>query len=76
MTTIAEHKLNVIRQVDELTEESLIEVEKLITQLKENQATKVLKKHRQPPASIAGKAKIVGDIISPCCDIEDFECLK
>ncbi len=37
MTTIAEHKLNVIRQVDELTEESLIKVEKLITQLKANQ---------------------------------------
>jgi hypothetical protein len=35
--TIAEHKLNVIRQVDELTEESLIEVEKLISQLKLNQ---------------------------------------
>ncbi len=35
MTTLAEHKLNVIRQVDELTEESLIEVEKLIAQLKE-----------------------------------------
>jgi len=37
MTTIAEHKLNVIRQVNELTEESLIEVEKLIAQLKLNQ---------------------------------------
>ncbi len=33
MTTIAEHKLNIIRQVDELTEESLIEVEKLIARL-------------------------------------------
>jgi hypothetical protein len=76
MTTIAEHKLYLFRQIDELTEESLIEVEKLIAQLKANQAIKKLKKRRQPPASIAGKAKIVGDIISPCCDIEDFECLK
>jgi hypothetical protein len=31
---IAEHKLNLFRQIDELPEESLIEVEKLITQLK------------------------------------------
>ncbi len=71
MTTIAEHKLNVIRQVDKLTEESLIEVEKLIAQLKANQATKVLKKRRQPPASIAGKAKIVGDLIEPCFELKE-----
>ena len=31
---IAEHKLNLFRQIDELSEESLIEVEKLIAQLK------------------------------------------
>ena len=71
MTTIAEHKLNVIHQIDELTEESLIEVEKLIAQLKENQAINVLKKRRQPPASIAGKAKIVGDLIEPCFKIKE-----
>jgi len=71
MTTIAEHKLNVIRQVDELTEESLIEVEKLIAQLKENQAIKVLKKRRQPPESIAGKMKILGDIIEPCFETRE-----
>ena len=39
--TIAEHKLNVIRQIDELTEESLIEVEKLIEKLKANQNQKI-----------------------------------
>lgn len=71
MTTIAEHKLNVIRQVDELTEESLIEVEKLIAQLKANQATKVLKKRRLPPESIAGKAKILGDLIEPCFELKE-----
>jgi hypothetical protein len=31
---IAEYKLNLFRQIDELPEESLIEVEKLIAQLK------------------------------------------
>ena len=33
-------------------------------------------KRRQPPVSIAGKGKIIGDLIEPCVDIEDFECLK
>ncbi len=31
---------------------------------------------RQPPASIAGKAQILGDLIEPCVAAEDFECLK
>jgi hypothetical protein len=33
-------------------------------------------KRRQPPVSIAGKGKIIGDLTEPCVDIEDFECLK
>lgn len=33
-------------------------------------------KRRQPPVSIAGKGKIIGDLIESCVDIEDFECLK
>ncbi|SJM94943.1 type II toxin-antitoxin system VapB family antitoxin [Crenothrix polyspora] len=33
-------------------------------------------KRRQPPLSIAGKGKIIGDLIAPCVDIGDFECLK
>jgi hypothetical protein len=41
----------------------------------ENKET-LSKKRRQPPESIAGKAKIMGDLTEPCCDIEDFECLK
>jgi hypothetical protein len=31
---------------------------------------------RQPPVSIAGKAKTISDIISPMTDEEDWECLK
>jgi len=38
---IAEHKLNLFRQIDELPEESLIELEKLIAQLRVN---------KKPPA--------------------------
>ena len=75
--TIAEHKLSLIHQLDELSEEALIEVEKLIAKLKVKPiTTPVLKKRRQPPKSIAGKAKIMGDLIAPCFDSEDFECLK
>lgn len=33
-------------------------------------------KRRQPPVFIAGKSKIIGDLIESCVDIEDFECLK
>jgi hypothetical protein len=37
---IAEHKLDLFRQIDTLSEESLIEVEKLIAQLKVQQPKK------------------------------------
>lgn len=33
---IAEHKLNLIRQIDELPEESLLSLEKIISQLRMN----------------------------------------
>ncbi|MDO9046952.1 MAG: DUF2281 domain-containing protein [Methylobacter sp.] len=36
---IAEHKLNLIRQIDGLPEESLIELEKLISKLRVNKKT-------------------------------------
>lgn len=34
------------------------------------------KKRRTAPASIAGKGKTLGDIVSPIVDEEDWECLK
>jgi len=37
---IAEHKLNLIRQIDELPEESLIELEKIVSQLLSNKKPK------------------------------------
>jgi len=33
------------------------------------------KKRRTPPASIAGKGKILGDIVSPIVNEEEWECL-
>ena len=38
---IAEHKLDLFRQIDELSEESLIELEKIIEKLKFNQNAKI-----------------------------------
>lgn len=35
--TIAEHKLNIVHHLDELSEESLLELEKIIEQLKVKQ---------------------------------------
>ncbi|BAY40805.1 hypothetical protein NIES2111_51950 [Nostoc sp. NIES-2111] len=34
------------------------------------------KKRLSAPASIAGKGKTLGDIVSPIVDEEDWECLK
>ncbi|MEO1186704.1 MAG: hypothetical protein AAFX46_19380, partial [Cyanobacteria bacterium J06636_27] len=31
---------------------------------------------RTPPSSIAGKGKILGDLISPIVEQEDWKCLK
>ncbi len=31
---------------------------------------------RTPPASVAGKGKTLGDIISPIVDQDDWDCLK
>jgi hypothetical protein len=32
--------------------------------------------HRIPAAAIAGRARILGDLISPVVDEQDWECLK
>lgn len=47
----------------------------IVTVLEENPPTKAIKR-RVPPASIAGKGKTIGDIISPIVDEQDWECLK
>ncbi len=33
-------------------------------------------KRRSPPAALAGKVDIFGDVVSPIVDEEDWECLK
>jgi len=34
------------------------------------------KKKRTPPASLAGKGKLLGDIVGPIVSEEEWECLK
>ena len=42
--------------------------------LEENAAPQF--KRRSPPASISGKGKTFGDIVSPIVEEKDWECLK
>jgi hypothetical protein len=45
----------------------------IVTVLEEKQPSV---KRRTPAASIAGKAEVLGDIVSPIAPEEDWECLK
>ncbi|MEA5593425.1 hypothetical protein [Rivularia sp. UHCC 0363] len=48
----------------------------IVTILPEHIANATPVKRRVPPASMAGKVKILGDIVSPIVDEEDWQCLK
>ena len=48
----------------------------IVTVLVENVRNVAPIKRRIPPASMAGKVKILGDIVSPIVDQEDWQCLK
>lgn len=60
-------------QVHWLNEQPNIESARVIVTIMEELKPRI---QRHPPASIAGKAKTIGDIISPITDEEDWECLK
>lgn len=47
----------------------------IVTILEENTPSTAVKR-RSPPPEMAGKVKILGDIVSPIVDEEDWECLK
>lgn len=64
-------------QVTWLTDQPQVSSARIIvTVLPEDTQDKVLLKRRIPPAAMAGKVRILGDIISPIVDEEDWECLK
>ena len=48
----------------------------IVTILSEDTSIGVPIKCRIPPVALAGKVKIIGDIVSPIVDEEDWECLK
>lgn len=67
--------------IDNLPEEQLDELYQLIknfTASKNNllEEKTSLFKRRFPVENMVGKAKILGDIVSPIVDEEDWECLK
>jgi hypothetical protein len=55
---------------------SLAEKQKINQLIEDFLIKKCVIKRRQPPASISGKGKIIGDLIEPSVAIEDIECLK
>jgi len=61
-------------QVKWLDEQPTVQSARLIVTVLEETVLTV--KRRHPPASIAGKGKTLGDIVSPIVDEEDWECLK
>lgn len=61
-------------QVKWLGEQPTVQSARLIVTVLEETVLPV--KRRFPPASIAGKGKTLGDIVSPIVDEEDWECLK
>ncbi len=64
-------------QVTWLTEQPQVSSARIIiTVLSEDAHNTVPLKRRIPPAAMAGKVKILGDIISPIVNEEDWECLK
>jgi hypothetical protein len=61
-------------QVKWLGEKPSVDSARLIVTVLEEKTTPV--KRRTFPTDMAGKVEILGDIISPIVDEEDWECLK
>jgi hypothetical protein len=61
-------------QVKWLGEKPSVESARLIVTVLEESAAPV--KRRMFPTDMAGQVKILGDIVSPIVDEEDWECLK
>jgi hypothetical protein len=62
-------------QVKWLDEKPSVQSARLIVTVLEEKGLPTVKR-RFPPASITGKGKTLGDIVSPLVDEEDWECLK
>ncbi|MGB3291466.1 MAG: hypothetical protein WBB01_00575 [Phormidesmis sp.] len=63
-------------QVKWLFERPEVSSARIIVTVLEEKSEKRRVKHRTPPAALAGKVKILGDIVGPIVDEDDWECLK
>ena len=64
-------------QITWLTEKPQVSSARIIvTVLPEDTQNTISLKRRIPPTAMAGKVKILSDIVSPIVDAEDWECLK
>ncbi|BAZ10196.1 hypothetical protein NIES4071_20100 [Calothrix sp. NIES-4071] len=61
-------------QVRWLTDEPQVSSARVIVTILEDNTPQV--RRRVPPASIAGKGRTLGDLVSPMIEEEDWECLK
>lgn len=61
-------------QVKWLTDEPQVSSARVIVTILEDTALPI--RRRTPPASIAGKGRTVGDLVSPVIEEQDWECLK
>jgi hypothetical protein len=63
-------------QITWLSDEPQIKSARLIITVLEETPPSTQTHKRTTPSHLAGKVKILGDIVSPIVDEEDWECLK
>jgi hypothetical protein len=63
-------------QVTWLTEQPSAQSARLIVTVIEENTVPLLKKRRIFPVDMVGKVEILGDVVSPIVEDEDWECLK
>jgi len=63
-------------QVKWLAEAPAVQSARVIVTILEEHPSSIPTKRRSSPPDLAGKVKILGDIVSPIVDEEDWECLK
>ncbi len=61
-------------QIKWLTDRPEVDSARIIVTVLPAQESQI--KRRSTPASMAGKVEILGDIVSPIVDLEEWECLK
>lgn len=62
-------------QIQWLDEQPSVQSARVIVTVLEEKSSPVVKR-RTFPTELAGKVEILGDIVSPIVDEEDWECLK